>query len=540
MGERKKKNNYISYSGSKMAAMAVLFLLLLIKISFMTKRIGAAGISYFALAFSIFFFLFCLNGSMIPDILRKMILFQVNRRSVKNAIRLYRIISNFSMCIALLFGLILFFLSDQISRILFQTVLASLPIKLFALVLVMLVPQQCMKGYLEGISSQIPGIVSMFILAVIDLATTIIIQNSCIEYGQKVAAVMLDQRYYYAYACVSGIIGLAVGSVFSLLFLLLITALLRQMQRERMKQDESKNTLAMTDILGSFLSGSVQSLFPNCFIAALFLCSCILFGHKKPEQMDGIGMLFISLLTGMPILLNGAFQGRFAFRQIHSIVRKGDMIHARERMAVQLKTLLCVTLFLSVLLMFSSVSFNALVFDTTTDEMLSVFRGTQLAILVLTLAVMILYITAAFTGFGLQFALYLAGVAVFPLMTTLFRGSGMQEIMVCVYALLVSGLVPLLFGGFVCFKKSRYREDIIRVFVLPCIAAAALLLVCLLVEKLFYKSIGAAAAFGVSFVIGYLCYMLVLILTRTFDRHEWSELPFSGAAIFLAKKLHMY
>ena len=540
MADRKKRNTYIEHGGPKMSAMYALMFLFFIKICFLTKKTGVAGISYFAMAFSVFLFLFCLNGSLIPDIMRKMVLFQVNRRSVRNAVRLYRVIWNFSMVLSVSCGLAMFFLSDKISQILFGTLLVSLPIKIFGIALVCIVPQQCMKGYLEGISSQIPGIVSMFIMLVIDLGTTILLQNPCMDYGRKVAALMQNQQYYYAYACVSGIVGMTVGSMFSLLFLLLITTLLKQMQRERMKTDETKNSLKASDILRNYLVNGAKEFLPNCYLPLLFLCACVMYAHKNPQCMDGTGMLFVSLLAGFPVLLNAACQGRFAFRQIHSVVRKGDYSHARERIAVQLKTLLYQSIFVSVLLAFSAASFNALCFDHATDEMLSVFRGTQMAVLMLALAVMIVRIASAYSGSVFLFLIYLGGAIVFPVLSVLFHNAASGGVLSFVYAFLISSLVLALTGGFVLFRKAHFRNDLIRVFILPGIAGVVLMLVCLLADKLLYKSVGATAAFLIGLLLGYICYQLVIILTRTFDRHEWNEMPFHNIPVFLAKKLHMY
>lgn len=540
MTERKKRNHYIEQGGPKMSAMYALLFLFFIKICFLTKKIGVAGVSYFAMAFAVFWLLFSLNGSLIPESLRKMVLFQVNRRSVRNAVRLYRVIWNYSMILTFVSGAALFLLSDQISLLLFRTLLVSLPIKLFGIVLICIVPQQCMKGYLEGISSQIPGIVSMFILMVIDLGTTILLQNPCMEYGNKVAALMRDQRYYYAYACLGGIVGMAVGSLFSLLFLIMITTLLKQMQKERMKADETKNSLKASDILRNYLANGAKELLPCCYLPVLFLCTCVMFSHADPENLDGIGMLFVSILAGIPVLLNAACQGKFAFRQIHMVVRKGDYSHARERIAVQLKTLLYQSIFVSVLLACTAASFNALCFDVTTEEMLAIFRGIQMGVLLLCLAVMIICIVSAYSSVLSTILIYPVGIAAFLVLAVLFRNAALKGALPFVYALLVSSLVLVLFGGFVLLRKSHYKDDLIRVFVLPGIAGVVLVLICLPADKLLYKSIGAPAAFLLALLAGYICYQLVIILTRTFDRHEWNELPLHNVPVFLAKKLHMY
>lgn len=540
MTDKRKRNHYMAQGGPKMWAMYAFLFLFFIKICFMTKKTGVAGIGYFAMAFSVFMLLYFMNGTLIPDIMRKMVLFQVNRRSVRNAVRLYRVISYFSTILSGICSLVMIILSDRISALLFRTPLLSLPIKIFGIALFCMVPQQCMKGYLEGISSQIPGIVSMFILLFIDLVTTFILQNSCMEYGNQVAALMRNQNYYYAYACVSGAIGLAVGSIFSFLFLLLITTLLKQMQKERLQLDETKNSLRTSDILRNYLTNGAKEILLNCFLPLLFFITCIMLSRSESVSMEGAGMMFISMFAAVPVLMHGSCQGKFACKQIHSILRKGDYSHARQQIALHLKTMLYSALFVVVFCIFAAKSFCHLFFDVTTDEMLAVFRTAEIAFLLLTIAVMILCIASSYCKNAFMSIVCLCGILVFPVFATVFRNASLDGVRPYVSALLVSGLFMALIGGVVMLQKSHYRDDLIRVFILPCIGGVVVMLVCLIADKIFYQKFGAMTTFLLSLLLSYISYQFVIILTRTFDRHEWNAMPFGNVPVYLAKKLNMY
>ena len=89
-------------------------------------------------------------------------------------------------------------------------------------------------------------------------------------------------------------------------------------------------------------------------------------------------------------------------------------------------------------------------------------------------------------------------------------------------------------------QKSHYRDDLIRVFILPCIGGVVVMLVCLIADKIFYQKFGAMTTFLLSLLLSYISYQFVIILTRTFDRHEWNAMPFGNVPVFLAKKLNMY
>lgn len=540
MATGKKKNNYIEHGGTKMIAMYPLFFLFLLKIAFMTRKIGVNGIAYYAMAFALFFVVYSLNGNLITEILRKMVLFQVNRRSVRNAIKLNRVILQFTWITTIICSGVLFILSEKISVLLFATPLVSLPIKLFSLALFCIVPQQCMKGYLEGISGQLPGVVSMFIQIIIDLITTVLVQNSFMNYGRKISLLMRNEQYYYSYASLSGIIGLCVGSFFSLLFLLLITGLLKQMQKERMRNDESKSKLSGGDILHNYLLNVLSEFVPNMFGPIMILLFYVMFSHKTPDHFEQSGIVFVSLLAGLPVLMNAVMQGKFAYRQIHSLLRRQDVAMARDKIAFQIKSNLYFSLMISVFLMFSAKSFNVLFFDHAKEELISVFRYSQAIIFIFALAIMILNMLMAYVGKIVVDVLYVTGIGALFVFEFIFLKAGMTGILPYISSLLMSCVWIALLGGFVLFKKSRCKNDLLRVFVLPLIAAVGLMLVCLLVDQLLFDSLGALICLVLCVVLGYLCYQLIIIMTRTFDKYEWVDLPFADIPIFLAKKLNMY
>lgn len=540
MATGRKKNHYIAHGGIKAIAVYPVFAFLLLKMVFMTRKIGVNGIAYYAMAFALFFVVYSLNGRLISECVRKMVLFQVNRRSVRNAIKLNRVILQYTWIVTILSSVLLFVFSDFVSKLLFKTLLVSLPIKLFAVALFFLVPQQCMKGYLEGISSPIPGVVSIFIEIVIDLITTIIVQNSFMQQGRKISLLMRNEQYYYSYASLGGIVGFCVGCFFSFLFLLLITGLLKQMQKERMRNDESKSKLGSKDILHNYLSNGLAEIIPCMFGPVMLLLFYVLFSHNSPEHYEQSGIVFIGLLSGLPVIMNAGMQGRFAFRQVHSLLRRHDHAMARDKVAFQVKSNLYCSFMISVFLAFSAKSFNLFLFDLSKEELISAFRYTQAIVLLYSIGMILLNLLMAYTVKVIVNLIYLSGIGALFVFELVFLKAGMSGVMTYISSLLMSLLWIVLIGGFLLFKKSRCKKDLIRVFVLPVIAAVGLMLVCLLIDQVLSASMGAFACLILCALLGYISYQLIIILTHTFDRYEWADVPFANVPIFIAKKLNMY
>ena len=90
----------------------------------------------------------------------------------------------------------------------------AFPLQVGLIAVFFLTLQQCMKGYLEGSSIPLPGSLSGIVTALISLLATICLKNVCSGAGTRAAAVFRQEDYYYAYAAVCGIGGLAVGAFF--------------------------------------------------------------------------------------------------------------------------------------------------------------------------------------------------------------------------------------------------------------------------------------------------------------------------------------
>lgn len=539
MADTKNQSIYMKYNGIKTINFIPIFFMALFKYGYMSRKIGVGGMAYFAMAFMVFLLFYAFDGLLIPDILKKLVMFQVNRRSVRNAVRLYRVTFFMTLGITLIFTLFLVFCSDFISMLLFGKKMASLLIKIFGVLLLFVSLQQCMRGYLEGMNNQLPGIVSLYICYGIDLVATILFQNPVNAYAQKVSLLMNDEQYYFAYSAVAGAVSVVIGNIFSFLFLLLVITLLNTVQKERIKADGIKSPIKPVDIIRNILSLGFTQILEEGFYIFLFVMLSILLHHTKGYEISMYGSIFLSLIPAIPVVYFGYILGKIAVRQVKNILRKGDAPHARERIAMSLKGLIFTSLGYVVFLVFCSSSFCDFVFDNTSEDFLSVFVKIQIVALVSALAVVLSYIAKVFVGEVVTGIIYFCGLVVSFFVSKMMFGDSMSCDQAMVWTIFIASFILILVNAFIVYKKIHFKEDLLRIFILPLVCGAIMAIVCFVIQKVFDGQ-APLIAMLLSMVIGTIGYGLCGFMTRTFDRHEYIILPLSNIWINIAKLLHIY
>lgn len=540
MSERKKKSNFVIQGGQKATAMLITTALVILRMSFIASKAGMSGMNYYFVPMAFFALLYGIFGMALPDVMRKQISFQVCRGGFKNARKIYKVIASLHMILTILIALICFLLSESLSRLLFHSALYSLNIKILSGAFVLVIAQRGIRGYLEGVNNVFPGIVAGYIANLISIVTTVLIQNSCLNYGNSMSAFMRQDAYFYAYASLSGPVGFAAGNLFGFLFLLLIICLFRSVQSEKIRRDDTKRVLSSFDVIASFYRAYLSEMLAKaaipCAVFVLVICYC----RAENASVEGLGMISMGVFLFMlPTVIIAYMIANPLVRHLTGILRKQDKHHARERIAINYKLLTYYVFPYVAFLLCMTGSFAQVLFDNTSDELIHVMRSGIWAIVCVSLGVYMYYVLTPLRPKGLLNAILYVGIIVGFFCYGLFEKSKMSPVDAYIYSLFLAALLVDLIFAASLVKRLRFFDDLIRIFLLPLVAAIVVGIVAFALNKIF----GFASdliALVISILVNYVVYHIVLIMTHTFDKHEWNEVPANRIPLFLAKKLNMY
>lgn len=541
MSNKKGKSNYMKQGGVRAVASWLILLIVFVKMIYLSYKNGMSGMTYYGFSVSVYILLYSLLGMAVVPVLRKLVYFQVNKGSHKNAVRIYHVILCFSMVVTLVVAIVLFAFSQLLSSVLFGTVLCSLLFKILALALVVSVPFFCIRGYLEGLGNPMPGVAADIISQVTGLLMTILTQPAFSDYGRKVAELVRVEDYAYAYSVCSGAVGLAAGGIAGLLFMLLIQAVLRKDLKSGIRGDENRNTDSGTDIIWNYVSIYASEMLEKQVGIFLSVVLMVLYCRTAGRAENGGGMLYTGVFWLMvPLLITAEQMGVPFSRQLTTIMKRLDYHHARERLAVYLKVL-SYNIFPYVAFMFGIAgTVGKAFFDVETTDFPGIIRSGILAGGITALAVFFRYVSGVVLKSFLRNLFAVVSVIAGVFFFFVINRSGTAPEKSYIYALMLAWLLYLLMQCLVLLKKMRIYDQLIKSVVLPFAASVLMGVLVFGISALLSGILGAWMTVLVAGVAGYFLYNMFIVVLRVFESHEWTEVPVRKFPVFFTKVLKRY
>lgn len=541
MSERRKKTNFIRQGGVRALFAWPVLLLFCLKMIYLASHNGMMGLQYYAMAGCFFFIFYAALVYSVTPVMKKMVYFQVNKGSYRNAAKVYRSVSICMIVIAAVIALLLFGFSSRISLLLFGTKLCSLLLRLFAVSLVFYTGMACIRGYLEGMGNPMPGMTAEIIASLASLLVTVLLQSLCSDYGGKVADLIRVDSYDYAYSVSCGAAGCLAGSICGFLFLVLILAVFRNVLREREHADDTRMTEKRKDILRNFVSILLAKAPETLFAPVLLGTMMILYCHTPGRTEDGAGILYAGLyLLSVPVILIARQLGQPFSRQLTVILKRADYHHARERICVHVKVLLYMLCPYLIVLLCLAAGVSALFFDTENVQLIHMIRFGVPALLFAGFAVLFTHIAEVVLGQsvrnGMAVAAYLIGTGCF----FLYGKASVSPEESALFAIMAGWGAYFIVQAVLLFRKIRFLSE--RFF--SCLgfltAAFGMSLVLILFSVLLYGKMPNWIFMLLAVGIGYVCYNVVVVVLRLFEPYEWKMIPGALFPVFLAKKLNRY
>ena len=394
---------------------------------------------------------------------------------------------------------------------------------------------------MEGIGNAMPGIFADVAAHVVGLIVTILFQPMFAEYGRKVAALMRQDSYAYAYAACSGGLGLLTGGLVSLVFLLLVRSVFGREIKKRIRADEVRKTDSAMDILWNFFAGYVKTAFVENIGVLLAVVLVMMYVGLSQKTANGAGMLY----TGIAVLILPAgllaWQISMPFtRQLSAIMKQADFHHAKEKMALCLKILTYSVIPYCAALFALAPTVSKVFFDVQNAEFETLIRiGAGTACLLCfgiffrqTVSVLLKpYVRNIYAGL-----LGGSGVVFFLVL----EGTGMTGEMSTAYAYMLACLVYLLLAGFVALKKIRIYNRLLQSLVMPLVAAIFSAAIGFGLYMILAGKIPEWLLVLLCGVIIYVMHNVVIVVLHVFEAHEWSEVPASGFPVSFAKMIGKY
>lgn len=551
MGNNHKKGSNYIVQGSILAAASILVRIIGLLYRIPVRRIlGPVGNSYYSAAYEVYSMMLLISSFSLPLAVSKLISARMAKGYVKSAYKIFKATMVFAFVSGGLAALLVFFGADFFSSVLVNTPESKLALQVLAPTILVVALMGCIRGFFQGQGSMVPTAVSQIIEQIINAVVSIGAAYVLFQYGMKVDALLTTETAKYAYGAAGSTLGTGLGALAGFLFMLFLWAVYRRVMKRQMRRDKSSSQESMLDIYGLLL----VTIVPVILSTAVYNLSGIIdqgiFKHlmemngtnsMKVDELWGIFSGEYKLLTNVPVALASAMASSVIPALTRARVNK-ERREMRKKTENAIRFVMVITIPCAVGLAVLAKPILTMLFGA--DE----YLNTSTLLLETGTISVVLYGMSTLTNGILQgmnkmripvihaaIALILHVILLVVLLMTTSLG-----IHAVVWANIFFAFLMCVMNSASIAKYMRYRQEVVRTFVIPTIASA------IMGAAAFGVYQGLMALVGQNMIatlgacgIAVLVYFLALLLLKGLTEEELRSFPKGTLLVKIAGKLHL-
>ena len=481
--------------------------------------IGDAGLGLLAPAFELYMIVMLIFSYGISRTMTGLIRYRVKRGQYKNAGRVFHMALRLSLLLGLALALVLAVGAGFLSETVFLETMSSRVILLTAPAAVLTALVSVFRGFLNGNGYGTLAAWSQYIEKIAMLIAGIVCGRLSYGYGRKVAAL-------------------------TLVYLLAVYALSSGSWKSLQMQDAGRRTESggevMRMLLGNGFPMVLVVLLSNSFmmIDQRFFNYCMnrremgdvrtaIWGsyYGKYAALTGIGTAFVCLAVHGSV-------GKIAVSY-----DKEEYRLMRDRIGVAVKKI-CVTAFpTAVLLAVLAECFVTGLYKGESEQAVLVLRQGTIVIFFYGIAWLFCQLMMKMRmARELLFCLAVS-FAVHILAAFLLVRNGLLGAEGTVYSVILFTGVLAVLGFVLVSRRVSYKQEWLYSFAFPAAAAAVSGLAAMLLDRLLFAAVGAIPTLLISWLVGMVLYMVLVVLLHVVNEGELSEMPLGGIWIAVGRLL---
>ncbi|MGL4735932.1 MAG: putative polysaccharide biosynthesis protein [Cellulosilyticaceae bacterium] len=154
----------------------------------LTQTLGDEGNAIYGDAFNVYIILITISAVGVPSAISKLVSERVAVGAYKDANRVFKIAMAYTGILGVVLSLVLWFGAEQISLLMTDSTLRTMPLKALAPTVVVVSLMAVIRGYFQGMNTMTPTAISQVIEQIFNAAFSIILANMLIKNGIQAAA----------------------------------------------------------------------------------------------------------------------------------------------------------------------------------------------------------------------------------------------------------------------------------------------------------------------------------------------------------------
>ena len=549
-GNHKKKSNYIVQGGILAAASILVRIIGMVYRIPVTRILGPVGNSYYSAAYEVYSMVLLISSFSLPLAVSKLVSARMAAGQAKAAYKIFKCTLLFALVSGGIGALLIFFGAGFFSDVLVNTPESKLALQVLAPTILVVAIMGCLRGYFQGLGTMVPTAVSQIVEQVINAAVSIGAAWVLFHYGQKLDTLLGTETAAYAYGAAGSTLGTGLGALSGLILLVLLILAYRRFMKRKMASDRSKSEestagiyyMLFLTIMPVILSTAVYNL-SGIIDQGIFKHLMVFKNYEsmKIDELWGIYSGEYKLLTNVPIAVASAMASSTIPVLTRARVAK-DRKEMRKKTenAIRFVMVICIpcAVGLSVLaepilqLLFGAkdhLQLSALLLQTGSVSVVLYGMSTLTNGILQGMDKMRLPVIHAAISLALHVVLLIFMVMV-PNM----------NIHAVVWANIFFAFLMCVLNSRSIAKYMRYRQEVVRTFLIPAAASAIMGIAAFAVHKGLMAVLKSnAVATLAACVAAVIVYAVALLLLKGLSEEELLGFPKGRTLVSIAKKLHL-
>jgi stage V sporulation protein B len=514
----------------------------------LTRIIGNTGNGYYATAFEVYSILLLLSSYSLPLAVSKLVAARTAKGEHKNAYRLFQCALVLAILVGIIASLISYFGATFFAKDVLSSAMSSFALRILSPALLFVAVMGVIRGYFQGLGTMIPTSVSQIIEQIVNGIVSVAGAFYLYQYGKTVGEILKNDQYAPAYGAAGGTLGTVAGAVAGFLVLLIIFLMYRRVLKRRIRRDKTRRQESYSFILKILL----LTIIPVILSAAVYNISTIIDlgiwgkimaakGLEEEARQDlwGIFTGKYKLLTNVPISVATALSASSIPSITAAIVdRDYRLVNYKINSSIRLMMIIAIPSAVGLAVLASPIL--QLLFHETSAREAHLLQVGSIAV--------VFYALSTMTN-GILQATNKMRLPVVHAVIALGLHLGILYIMLqfldlniygVVYSYIIFAMIMCILNAISIKKYLRYKQEIKKTFIIPCIASAVMggitygvyFLMQLIIKR---NTISTIIALAAAVVV----YFVMLLLLKGIREEELNRIPKGRVLVRIAKKMHL-
>ena len=541
----KKKNNNFIVQGGILAMAGILSRLIGIARRFpMEHIIGDKGNGYYSTAYEVYAMMLIISCYSLPLAVSKVVSMKISKRQYKSAERAFRC----AMAFAVVTGGLTFFVCEVFGDVLASVMgepMSAPALKVLGPALLIVSVMGVFRGYFQGLGTMMPTAVSQILEQVFVLIGSIAGAYFLFRYGEKVGALLHNEDYAPSYGAAGASIGPVVGSLIGLVFLMFVFMLYKASTKRRSVRDAGKRA----DSYGQLFKVIILTILPVLLSTTVYNLSNVIDikiynDVMTAKGLDSVRAYNLGVYTGkyrvlvnVPIAIANAMCSSIV-PVLTSLMARNEIGQAKAKIEQAMRFTMLVAIPSAVGLTVLARPIITTLYRGEIDMAVELLHIGSVSVIFYTISTLT---NGVLQGINkMQLPVRNAAIALVIHIAALYGALQFDwGINALVFANILFAVIVCALNAFSIRRYLEYRQEYMRTFVTPLIAAVAMGGVIVVINLLLSKVVGSVVVVIVGIFVGVVVYAVALILLKGVTERDLRNMPGGGIILTLARRFKL-